>query len=329
MDTRDFTALSGHALRTRVHQHSATYSSQPAYVAVTGKIKIHLLPDLNLFCWLHDQGKELAKRFKCYRYWELGFGVPRRRATIGSLSLSDSDDTSEETKDDKVLDEEIRLLFSEAAASVAFPSSKEAKDANKRKKMMEKVNNEVSTAVSEGKTEITFRKRALENAHIPKNMGKYMKEVKKLVLSDNKLFFFPMALLDMVNLHTLELKNNQIAFLPKDITRLSNLKKLDVENNQLTSLPGMTCSYTFLVSQWYLLAITGEMGSMTQLEDLRLKGNFLDGFLPPEALANQTRGILAYLRWSIFLRSQLSKINIQLSMIGIYIRVLSGAIEWN
>lgn len=40
----------------------------------------------------------------------------------------------------------------------------------------------------------------------------------------------------------------------------------------------------------------GEMGSMTQLEELKLKGNFLDGFLPPEALGNQTRGILAYLR---------------------------------
>ena len=40
------------------------------------------------------------------------------------------------------------------------------------------------------------------------------------------------------------------------------------------------------------------MGSMTQLEDLKLKGNFLDGFLPPEALANQTGGILAYLRYA-------------------------------
>jgi hypothetical protein len=38
------------------------------------------------------------------------------------------------------------------------------------------------------------------------------------------------------------------------------------------------------------------MGSMTQLEELKLKGNFLDGFLPPEALGNMTRGILAYLR---------------------------------
>jgi len=38
------------------------------------------------------------------------------------------------------------------------------------------------------------------------------------------------------------------------------------------------------------------MGSMTRLEELKLKGNFLDGFLPPEALANQTKGILSYLR---------------------------------
>ncbi len=59
--------------------------------------------------------------------------------------------------------------------------------------------------------------------------------------------------------------------------RLSSLKKLDVENNQLTTLPG-------------------EMGVMSHLEELRLKGNFLEGFLPPEAQANGTRGVLAYLR---------------------------------
>jgi hypothetical protein len=59
--------------------------------------------------------------------------------------------------------------------------------------------------------------------------------------------------------------------------RMSSLKKLDVENNQLSVLPG-------------------EMGAMTHLEELKLRGNLLDQFLPPEAQANGTRGILAYLR---------------------------------
>ena len=203
------------------------------------------------------QGKELAKKLKAHRYWELSYGAKRRAMTLTlqqvvqsqAQQLPEGEDAAdpaavEPTKDEKALDEEIRLVFAEATASVAFPSSKEAKDANKRKKMMEKVKNEVSTSVSEGKTEISFRKRGLDNSHIPKNMGKYMKEVKKLVLSDNKLFFFPMAILDMINLHTLELKNNQLTHLPKEITRLTNLKKFDLENNQLTSLPGPS-SFSF------------------------------------------------------------------------------------
>lgn len=191
----------------------------------------------------------MAKKLKAHRYWELGYGAKRRAMTLTPQIIAqhhqqqqaegeEPEGGVEATKDEKALDEEIRVLFAEATASVAFPSSKEAKDLNKRKKMMEKVKNEVSTAVSEGKTEISFRKRGLDNTHVPKNMGKYMKEVKKLVLSDNKLFFFPMAVLDMVNLHTLELKNNALTHLPKEITRLTNLKKFDLENNQLTSLPG-------------------------------------------------------------------------------------------
>lgn len=193
----------------------------------------------------------MAKKLKAHRYWELGYGAKRRAMTLTPQMIAqhqqqqqaegeEPDGGVEATKDEKALDEEIRVLFAEATASVAFPSSKEAKDLNKRKKMMEKVKNEVSTAVSEGKTEISFRKRGLDNTHVPKNMGKYMKEVKKLVLSDNKLFFFPMAVLDMVNLHTLELKNNALTHLPKEITRLTNLKKFDLENNQLTSLPGFS-----------------------------------------------------------------------------------------
>jgi Leucine-rich repeat (LRR) protein len=188
----------------------------------------------------------LAKKLKAHRYWELGYGAKRRAMTLTPQMIAQHQHQQAEaeevevepTKDDKALDEEIRMLFAEATASVAFPSSKESKDLNKRRKMMEKVKNEVSTAVSEGKTEISFRKRGLDNTHVPKNMGKYMKEVKKLVLSDNKLFFFPMAILDMINLHTLELKNNALTHLPKEITRLTNLKKFDIENNQLTSLPG-------------------------------------------------------------------------------------------
>jgi len=58
---------------------------------------------------------------------------------------------------------------------------------------------------------------------------------------------------------------------------MSSLKKLDLENNLLSTLPG-------------------QMGEMTHLEELRLRGNPLDQFLPPEAQAHGIRGILAYLR---------------------------------
>jgi Leucine-rich repeat (LRR) protein len=184
---------------------------------------------------------------------------------------------SKEEKEREKMKEETVTAFMEAIASVVAPNKQEAKDISKRKKMLDKVTSEISLAVSEGKNEISFRKRALENSHIPKNMGKYMKEVKKLVLSDNKLFFFPVALLEMASLQVLELKNNTLMYLPKELPRMTALKKLDLENNQLRALPG-------------------EMGSMTHLEDLRLKGNPLEGFLPPEAMASGTRGVLAYLR---------------------------------
>jgi len=199
----------------------------------------------------------MVKRVRAYRYWELGFGAKRKvpgsvasSPQLGQSQLSTQQhlgapegDDAEESTDEKVLDEEIRLLFSEAVSGVTFPASKEVKEAKKRKKMADKIEIEVSTAIKEGKTEISFRRRGLENTHIPKSMGKYMKEVKKLVLSDNKLFFFPMPILDMGNLHTLELKNNNLLYLPKEITRLVSLKKMDLENNQLTSLPGWARSF--------------------------------------------------------------------------------------
>jgi len=38
-------------------------------------------------------------------------------------------------------------------------------------------------------------------------------------LSDNKLFFFPLALLELTKLQTLELRNNTITFLPDTLPR--------------------------------------------------------------------------------------------------------------
>ncbi len=160
-----------------------------------------------------------------------------------------SPDKEEPENENDQVTKGVVALFSDAINSVVSPTAKEAKELSKRRKMIEKVKSEVAASVSEGRAEITFRRRGLDNTHIPKNLGKYMKEVKKLVLNDNKFFFFPMALLDMTNLQHLEMKNNSLICLPKDITKLTGLKKLDLENNQLTSLPG-------------------EMGSMTHLEVL-------------------------------------------------------------
>lgn len=46
------------------------------------------------------------------------------------------------------------------------------------------------------------------------------------MLSDNKLFFFPLALLELTKLQTLELRNNALTFLPDALPRCAPISLL-------------------------------------------------------------------------------------------------------
>eukprot|EP01087_Luapelamoeba_hula_P012480 TRINITY_DN3484_c0_g1_i2.p1 TRINITY_DN3484_c0_g1~~TRINITY_DN3484_c0_g1_i2.p1 ORF type:complete len:2043 (+),score=287.04 TRINITY_DN3484_c0_g1_i2:206-6334(+) len=201
-----------------------------------------------------QQGNDLAKKWKALKYFECSTSPPHQEKIVSLFK-----------------DEVFRLL--------ASPSTKEMKELSRQRKAMDKIKGDVSAAKADGRIELSLRKKAIDNTHIPKTLGRELSDtVRRLILSDNKLIFFPLCLLDLANLEVLELRNNQLSFLPKGLPKLKTLKKLDVENNSLRALPG-------------------EMGSMTHLLDLKLKGNqLLDSWLPLEAQCNGTRGILAYLR---------------------------------
>jgi len=104
----------------------------------------------------------------------------------------------------------------------------------------------VAVAMADSKSQFSFKRKGWESSCIPKSFGKDMREATKLVytslthsrslsarlrslklcslrllknLSDNKLFFFPLALLELTKLQTLELRNNAITFLPDTLPR--------------------------------------------------------------------------------------------------------------
>lgn len=45
---------------------------------------------------------------------------------------------------------------------------------------------------SEGRSELSLRRKTIDNTHVPKTLGQDMKDLRKLILSDNKLFFLPL-----------------------------------------------------------------------------------------------------------------------------------------
>jgi len=200
-----------------------------------------------------QQGNEIAKKVKALKYLECSSHLLHQ----GSV---------------------VSLFKDEAFRALVSPSTKENKELTRQKRLLEKIKAEAVACRSEARTDFSLRKRGIDNTHIPGTLGE-LKELRKLNLSDNKLFFLPLSILELANLEVLELRNNAITYLPKTLPALQSLKKLDLENNALRALPG-------------------EMGSMTHLTDLKLRGNplLLDSWLPPEAQSNGTRSILAYLR---------------------------------
>ncbi|MFM2482065.1 leucine-rich repeat domain-containing protein [Celerinatantimonas sp. YJH-8] len=91
-----------------------------------------------------------------------------------------------------------------------------------------------------------------------------LKNIKQLILSDNKLDSEQVALIAKAfpNLEKLELDNNQISELPSEIKQLVHLTVLNISANQLTTL-------------------SPDIGKLTQLTGLDMSGNQFTQ-LPPE-----------------------------------------------
>ena len=114
-----------------------------------------------------------------------------------------------------------------------------------------------------------------------------LKNLKKLVLTSDRLWSLPGEIGNLTNLQSLYLNGNQLAGLPKEIGNLTNLQGLDLSGNQLTSLPGEIGNLTNL--QWLnlggnqLTSLPGEIGNLKNLHWLYLGGNQLTS-LPIDAL---------------------------------------------
>ncbi|KAL6057002.1 Myotubularin-like phosphatase domain [Balamuthia mandrillaris] len=237
---------------------------QPGAPYILVGTNVHLRTDPTTLKFLRHKQKspipqakaaELAKRVKATRYVECSSGALQQQGVV-------------------------ELFEEHSFRYVASPTTKESKEKDKLRRNLEKVKVEVAIAAESGANHLSLRKKGIDNTHIPNNLGRDLSNLTKVILNENKLFFVPLALLELSKLEVLELRNNAIAWLPPQLPKLGSLTKLDVENNMLRELPR-------------------EMGTMTRLQELKLRGNtsLLDGsFLPPEALANGTRGILAFLR---------------------------------
>lgn len=73
--------------------------------------------------------------------------------------------------------------------------------------------------------------------NLPDSFGLKLPKLEILDLRDNRLFVFPVQLLQLRNLQYLNLSENQIAFFPKDFAALQNLQILDIRGNRFAKIP--------------------------------------------------------------------------------------------
>ena len=141
---------------------------------------------------------------------------------------------------------------------------------------------------------------------LPGEIGN-LTNLQSLYLNGNQLTGLPKEIGNLTNLQSLYLNGNQLAGLPKEIGNLTNLQGLDLSGNQLTSLPGEIGNLKNL--QWVdlvrnqLTSLPGEIGNLTNLQWLNLGGNQLTS-LPGEI------GNLKNLHWLYLGGNQLTSLPI-------------------
>ncbi len=113
---------------------------------------------------------------------------------------------------------------------------------------------------------------------LPPELGE-LKNLRILILHDNKIKSLPPEIFDLFNLEILNLADNNINALPSKICNLINLKKLNLEANQLKSLPSEIGNLSNLKSLYlslnHLTDLPQEIGELVNLEELYIRDNKL------------------------------------------------------
>lgn len=100
-----------------------------------------------------------------------------------------------------------------------------------------------------------------DHSSIPKEIGFFFRDLKRLILSNNKLISLPPELSSLVQLEELYVNSNRLSMtIPAEIGLLANLRVIDLSNNQLIFLPD-------------------EISNLCRLERLNLSSNQIS-FLP-------------------------------------------------
>ena len=153
----------------------------------------------------------------------------------------------------------------------------------------------------------------LVQVEIPASLPRSLKDVciSGSIGRHGQLTSFPDALLDLVNLSTLDLSLNQLTSIPSGVSKLTNLDELKVTANCITSIAasiGQLSSLVYLDLQCNPLErLPIEFAQLTQLVQLKMPGSSVpcswcsgahlsSSFPPQDTVSKGTQAILAYLR---------------------------------
>jgi len=135
---------------------------------------------------------------------------------------------------------------------------------------------------------------------LPPEIGN-LRNVVKLILSNNRLVNIPKEIGNLSNLWILDLSWNQLTDLPVEIGNLSHLRELILYRNQLTSIPkeiGNLCNLTALIlDNNRLTGLPLEIGNLSKLVHLGLVYNQLTRV--PEEIGNLSNLIHLYLKGNL------------------------------
>jgi Leucine-rich repeat (LRR) protein len=70
---------------------------------------------------------------------------------------------------------------------------------------------------------------------LPEKIG-FCKNIKELILANNKIQSLPPSVGDMYSLENINLSHNNISELPIELGRFKHLRKLNISNNKITKI---------------------------------------------------------------------------------------------